>query len=500
MLIPIKHENMTARRWPVVTLSLIAINVVVFLFTMTAMDSQAPELGEVKGHILILAALHPELKMQPESERLVEGFKRSHPQQWKQIQSPYRDVIDPYDAKLKMMEDTSKLQSEMDSLNEQFVKLSSTSITEQYAFVPANPKPISYLTANFLHGGWFHIIGNMWFLWLAGFVLEDVWGRWLYSVFYLVAGAAALQFYAWTNPGSITPTLGASGAVAALMGAFLVRFPKMKIEMAWLFMFRLRRFKAAAYWLLPAWLLTEIFYGSLMGSSGGVAHWAHVGGFLFGAAAALGIQHSGLEHKANKAIEEKVEWKTDADIEKANEMMEHGQLADAIGLLKNYTATKPNSLDAWNLLRQIYYRQNDTNSYLEASIKTCSLRLKAHEIEAAFQDYAEFADAGGGKMPAGVWLELCKGAEEKQDFERAFSEYQQLAAAYPADRQALTAQLSSARLCLKKLNRPQEALALYQAAAASPIPHLDWDPLIQNGIKEAKTAVTGGTASAAAAK
>ncbi len=100
--------------------------------------------------------------------------------------------------------------------------------------MPAQPTAISYLTANFLHGGWMHLIGNMWFLWLAGFVLEDVWGRWLYSAFYLIAGAAALQFYAWSNPGSITPTLGASGAVAALMGAFLVRFPKMKIEMAWL--------------------------------------------------------------------------------------------------------------------------------------------------------------------------------------------------------------------------------------------------------------------------
>ena len=500
MLIPIKHENMTARRWPVITLALIAINVVVFFFTMSAMDDETPQLGEVKSHILILAALHPELKMQPDAQRLVDGFKRSHPQEWKQIQSPYRDVIDAYDAKLKMTDDTSKLQGEMDTLNDEYVKLSSTSIAEQYAFVPANPKPISYLTASFLHGGWLHIIGNMWFLWLAGFVLEDVWGRWLYSAFYLLAGAAALQFYAWTNPGSITPTLGASGAVAALMGAFLVRFPKMKIEMAWLFMFRLRRFKAPAYWLLPLWLLSEIFYGSLFGSNSGVAHWAHVGGFLFGALAALGIQHSGLEHKANKAIEEKVEWKPDSEIEQANDMMEHGQLTEAIALLTNYVAAKPNSLDAWNLLRQIYYRQNDTKSYLEASVKTCGLRLKAHEIEAAFQDYAEFMDSGGGKMPATVWLELCKGAEEKQDFERAFTEYQQLATAYPADRQSLTAQLSAARLCLKKLNRPQEALALYQAAATSPIPHLDWDQLIQSGIKEAKAAVGGASASAAAGK
>jgi len=500
MLIPIKHENMTARRWPVITLSLIAINTVVFLFTMTAMDDEAPQLGEVKSHILILAAAHPELKMQPESQRIVDGFKESHPQQWKQVQNPYRDIIDAYDAKIKMTENTSSLQGEMDSLNEQLVKLSSTSITEQYAFVPAEHRPISYITANFMHGGWLHLIGNMWFLWLAGFVLEDVWGRWLYSAFYLIAGAAALQFYAWTNPGSITPTLGASGAVAALMGAFLVRFPKMKIEMGWLFFFRIYRFKAAAYWLLPLWLLMEMFYGSLFGSSSGVAHWAHVGGFIFGALAALGIQHSGLEHKANKAIEEKLGWTADPELEKAGEMMEHGQLDDAIALLTNYVAAAPNSLDAWSLLRQVYTRQNNTKAYLDATVKTCALHLRNHEVEAAFQDYAEFIDAGGGKMPAAAWLDLCKGAEEKQEFDRALYEYQQLAGAYPAERQALTAQLSAARLCLKRLNRPQDALALYQAAAASPIPHLDWDQHIQSGIKEAKNAIAGGTAAAAGAQ
>jgi|CZKR01.1.fsa_nt_gi membrane associated rhomboid family serine protease len=500
MLVPIKHENMTARRWPVVTLALIAINVAVFLFTMSAIDDEAPQLGEVKSHILILAALHPELKMQPESQHLVDGFKQSHPGQWKQVQNPNRDIIDAYDAKIRMSEDASRLQDEMDSLNAQFVKLSSSSITEQYAFVPAHPRPISYLTANFLHGGWLHLIGNMWFLWLAGFVLEDVWGRWLYSAFYLIAGAAALQFYAWSNPGSITPTLGASGAVAALMGAFLVRFPKMKIEMAWLFFFKLYRFKAAAYWLLPLWLFSEIFYGSLSGSSSGVAHWAHVGGFLFGAVAAVAIQHSGLEHKANKAIEEKLGWSNDPELEQANSMMEHGQLPEALAVLANYVAAKPSSLDAWNLLRQIHTRQNNTKDYLDATVKTCALHLRSHEVEAAFQDYAEFTNSGGSRMPAATWLELCKAAEEMQEFERAFAEYQQLAQTYPADRQALTAQLSAARLCLKRLNRPQDALALYQAAAASPIPHLDWEQHIQAGIKDAKAAMSSGNAIAAGAQ
>jgi membrane associated rhomboid family serine protease len=500
MLIPIKHENKEARRWPVITLALIAINLAVFLFTMSAIDNETPQLGEVKGHILILAALHPELKMQAESQQLVDGFKQSHPDQWKQVQNRYRDVRNAYDAKIKMTEDSSKLQDEMDSLNAQLQSLSKSSITEHYAFVPAHPTGISYLTANFLHGGWMHLIGNMWFLWLAGFVLEDVWGRWLYSAFYLIAGVAALQFYAWSNPGSITPTLGASGAVAALMGAFLMRFPKMKIEMGWLFLFKFYRFKAAAYWLLPLWLFSEIFYGSLFGSSSGVAHWAHVGGFLFGALAALAIQHSGIEQKTNKAIEEKLAWNNDPELEQASSLMEHGQLADALPLLTNYVAAKPNSLDAWNLLRQIHTRQNNTKDYLEASAKTCALHLRAHQVEAAFEDYAEFIDSGGTKMPAATWLELCKGAEEMQEFDRALAEYQTLAQSYPGDRQALTAQLSAARICLKRLNRPQDALALYQAAAASPIPHLDWDQHIQSGMKEAKAAVSSGNAVAAGAQ
>ena len=512
MLIPIRHENMTSRRWPVVTLAIIAINTLVFLLTMSSMHEGTPQLSEVKSHIILLAALHPELKLQPESQRLVDDFKQDQPEQWKYAQDPFREDIDDYDGEIRKTVDADKLQSEMDSLNGQLAKLSSASLTEQYAFIPAHPRPIAYLTANFLHGGWMHLIGNMWFLWLAGFVLEDVWGRWLYSAFYLLAGAAALQFYAWTNPGSSAATLGASGAVAALMGAFLVRFPKIKIEMAWVLWFsiirllrtgnpfRVWRFKASAYWLLPLWLGLEVLSGILFGSSSGVAHWAHVGGFLFGALAGFAIQHSGLEQKANKSIEEQVSWSADSELEQASGMIEHGQLDEALVLLTNYVTAKPNSLDGWNLLRQLHQRRADTKSYLDATVKTCALHLRAHAVEAAFQDYAEFVDAGGGHMPAATWLDLCKGAEEKQEFERAWSEYEQLAAAYPAERQSLTAKLSAARLCLKKLHRPQDALTLYQAAAASPIPHLDWEQHIQSGINEAKAALSGASAAAAGAQ
>jgi membrane associated rhomboid family serine protease len=500
MLIPVGHDNMTARRWPVITIGLIVINTVVFLFTNSAMEKQAPELGQAKAHILILAAQHTELKLQPEAQHLVDSFKESHPAQWKQIQNPYRDIIDAYDAKIKLMDDPEKLQQEMDTVTAEYVKVSSTSMAEHYAFVPANPKPISYLTANFLHGGWLHLIGNMWFLWLAGFVLEDAWGRGLYAIFYLVAGAAALQFYAWSNPGSITPTLGASGAVAALMAAFLVRFPKMKIEMAWLFLFRLYRFKAAAYWLLPLWLLMEMFYGSLFGSMSGVAHWAHVGGFLFGALAAFGLQFTSLENKTNKSIEEKIAWTAEPEIDQASTLMDRGQLDEAAAMLSHHLAIKPDSIDAWNLVKQIHWRKQETEAFHEATMKTCALHLKAHNTEAAWKDYEEFLNSGGSAAPPPLWLDLCKAADDVGSYDRALYEYQRLAAAYPSERQALMAQLGAAKLCLKRLNRPQDALAFYQSAAASKIPHLDWEQNIQTGIKEAKAALTAGTGLAASAQ
>src|ERR1051326_986598 len=437
MLIPIRHENMSARRWPVITIGLIVINTVVFLATYSSMQEQAPELGQTKAHILLLAAAHPELKTTPAAQKLVDNFSKQYPTDWQTLQSPNHDVIDAWDAKMRLMDDPVRLQSEMDSLTDKYASLSSNSITQKYAFVPGDTKPISYLTANFLHGGWLHLIGNMWFLWLAGFVLEDVWGRPLFITFYLIAGAAAMQFHAWTNVGSMVPSLGASGAVAGLMGAFLVRFPKMKIEMAWIFglisLFRRRvyRFKAAAYWLLPLWLVMEVLYGGLQGSSGGVAHWAHVGGFVFGVAAGLVIQHSGFEHKVNQAIEAKVGVTSDPALEQASDLMDHGKLDEALILLNNHLSVNPNSTDALNLIRTIYWRRNELPAYQEATLKVCALHLKAKDDEAAWHDYEDFVKAGGGSLPAAMWLDLAHALESHENYEHALREYEKLIAAYP---------------------------------------------------------------------
>lgn len=100
-------------------------------------------------------------------------------------------------------------------------------------------------------------------------------------------------------------------------------------------------------------------------------------------------------------------------------------------------------------------------------------------------------------MPASTWLELCRLAEGQQNFDRAVSEYAALAQAYPTERPGMLALLSAGRLCLKRLNRPSDALRYYKAAAASPVPHLDWQTNIDAGIRDAEKALSGAVEPAA---
>src|SRR5260370_10305238 len=333
---------MEGRRWPVVTFALIALNILVFLGTHWKSEGQQPEGMEVRTGILVLAATHPDLKMPEDVEKFVNEVKSKAPEEaWKKLASRGRKPGGFWDTQIPEGDNSEQLQADMDSLAQRFAEVQKSSIMENYAFVPAHPNPISYITSMFLHIGWIHLIGNMWFLWLAGFILEDRWGRAIYPIFYLLAGVAASLFHVMFNPHSLVPTLGASGAVAALMGGFLIRFPKLKIEMLWYMLIFRIRFKAYAYWLLPLWLLTEVFYCSIFGQASGVAHWAHVGGFLFGVVAALAIQKTGLEHEANAVIEDKIGWTADPAIVQGTEFLEQGKFDEGIAVLKKTLTAKP---------------------------------------------------------------------------------------------------------------------------------------------------------------
>jgi membrane associated rhomboid family serine protease len=442
----------------------------------------------------MLAAMHPEVDVPAPAQSLVASVREHNPKLWARMQNQSREPEDAWDVRIRLIEDLEPLQEEMNSLGRQYVELTADSIAEHYAFVPAHPAPISYLTAPFLHGGWLHLIGNMWFLWLAGIVLEDKWGRVLYTIFYLAAGAAALQFWAWMNPGSFTPTLGASGAIAALMGAFLIRFPKAKIHVLFILGFRPRFWDIPAYALLPLWLLREVFYGS-MGGEGNVANWAHVGGFVFGVLGALVLRFSGLESKADEMIEAKVNPEAEELVE-AKELLQSNHPDEALALLQNYVAAQPEAVDAWTLLQEIYWGKADIANYQTATLRLCDMHARAREMEAAWQYAKNFLNSGAGHLPADTWLALCRVTEDGQEFERARQEYEKLASNYPGERAALMANLRGGQLCLKHLHRPTDALKFYEAASASPVPHLDWESSIVLGLREARAALTAPAADA----
>lgn len=497
MFIPLQHESNQGRRWPVVTIAILLLNVVAFLGTHWRMDDEAPKRGEVRAHLILLSASHPDLALTPEAQTFVDTFKHDNPALWKQASAPDRMVEDSWDARFRAEDDPITLQNEMDSLCTQFTQLQLTSFLGKYGYVPAHPTAISYITANFLHGGWLHIIFNLWFLWLAGAILEDTWGRPLFACFYLLGGAFALQCHGWMYPHSTAPTIGASGAVAALMGAFLARFPTTKIEVAVVLTLRSIanlamgkgiRFKAAAYWLLPLWLGTEILSSLLLGNADGVAHSAHIAGFLFGGAFALGLRYTGLEKSIDKSIEAKVGWSADEPLVQGNELMEQGKNDEAITVLEDYVKTKPDSAHGFRMLQQLYWRKNDMPNYRNAGIRCCQAHLKAHDVDSALQVFDELSNSGAEAIPASLWLELSRAIEGKELFDRAVEEYDRLAQAYPTEKQSLLALLAAGRVSLKKLNRPDAALRYYRAAAASPVPHLDWESNIQNGIREAESA------------
>jgi rhomboid family protein len=153
--------------------------------------------------------------------------------------------------------------------------------------VTGAPAFFSPLTSMFLHGGWFHLLGNMWFLWVFGNNIEDAMGHARFVVFYLICGLLAAAAQVGSGPSSPIPMVGASGAISGVMGAYLVLYPRVRVHTLIFLGFFLTRVTLPAYIMLLYWMLLQIVGGlpALAGAnSGGVAFMAHIGGFGAGVA------------------------------------------------------------------------------------------------------------------------------------------------------------------------------------------------------------------------
>jgi membrane associated rhomboid family serine protease len=147
------------------------------------------------------------------------------------------------------------------------------------------PAAFSVLTAMFLHGGWMHLIGNMLYLWIFGNNIEDSMGHVRFVIFYVLCGAAAALAQSALDPSSIVPMIGASGAIAGVLGAYLVLFPRAHVVVVVPLGFFIQPMRLPAILVLGFWFVLQFIQGGLaVGAKegGGVAYWAHIGGFVAG--------------------------------------------------------------------------------------------------------------------------------------------------------------------------------------------------------------------------
>ncbi|QDT10581.1 rhomboid family intramembrane serine protease [Planctomycetes bacterium K23_9] len=171
--------------------------------------------------------------------------------------------------------------------------------TVTHELAPAAIAPwMTLITCMFLHGGWMHFLGNMWFLYVFGDNVEDRLGHIGYVLLYVGTGVAASMAHYFSSPESPVPTIGASGAIAGVMGAYAWLYPHAKVQAILPIPILLTTFVLPAPAFLGIWFAMQMYNGVASGASTGVAWWAHIGGFVAGAAIALVIGRSPLGHKA----------------------------------------------------------------------------------------------------------------------------------------------------------------------------------------------------------
>ncbi len=139
------------------------------------------------------------------------------------------------------------------------------------------------LSSMFLHGGWLHLLGNMWFLWVFGNNVEDSMGRVRFAVFYLLCGFAAAATQIIADPDSLVPMVGASGAIGGVLGAYIALYPKVRVHVLVFLGIIFFRVRVPAFLMLGLWILSQFAGGATAtAGTGGTAYWAHIGGFIAG--------------------------------------------------------------------------------------------------------------------------------------------------------------------------------------------------------------------------
>ena len=409
-ILPVGHEEDELRRWPWVSIAIGGLCVAVFA-GLLLFENRAEEAAlEEARRVFAYAADKPHLVI---DEDLLFGETAAL---WQETRSEvwwdYPDEEAPDEATLRAQ------QAELDRLTERWRRTLEEVPIRALGLVPAELTPARLVTHIFVHGGWLHLVGNLFFFWLLAPPLEDVWGRPLFALFFLAAGVVAAILWVAHYPNSDETVIGASGAVAGLMGAFMVRFWRTRIRFVGFIWMSLKifagSFTAPAWLMLGLWFLSELAMASLfephVTAGGGVATRAHLYGFGFGALAAAALGALRVEERwiRPKLLAATGEIEQPA-LEAAMELEGEGRTEEAWRLLADEVDRHPDNSDAVLYLWDLAGRSGRSPRVAERFVEVIRGELASGEPELAWQHWRELRErAPGHRAPPGLSLGLAE--------------------------------------------------------------------------------------------
>lgn len=354
LFLPIGHEESRVRRVPWATVAIVLINVLAFLLTIGAIQREEEEHAEIE-HAIDALKMRAFIELEGGSGPfggMANVVAKARAGNLIELQENIRAQVEEFWTRFaagEWVEPDHPLFVEWEGLKARREALAQNSLLMRWALVPADFDPVSAFTSAFLHGGWLHIIGNMVLLFLAAVALEDVLGIPAFLALYVVSVFGGAGLHTIAEWGSTEPCIGASGAVAGLMGAFLVRFYKAKIRFFYFMLILFRPIwgtvNLPAFFVLPLWFAWQLAQG--LGFSLGaqpIAFMAHVGGFAGGAAVVAAFSALGWKRKsvAEEDAEElramRLRSSSNYEYMNAHRAWVEGRPALAVGILEDLFA------------------------------------------------------------------------------------------------------------------------------------------------------------------
>lgn len=386
MILPIGHENSEVRRLPWVTFTIMALCVIIFLFTNKKLESSLNETKEYLTKIYYYYVDRPYLEFNLFKQLLPEESEKDS------------QIEDYFKSRRRMEEPDEETlideQEYLDGLIKKLVQIKDDNPIRKWGLIPAKRTFITSISHMFLHGSWLHLLGNLFFLYLMGPFLEDMWGRQFYAAFYIVAGIISGLAYSLHFPEFNGPLIGASGAISGVIAAFLVRFWKIRIKFVYWVYFFFGTFTAPAWFMLIFEVVRELYYAKmnnmLSETGAGVAYWAHFWGLFFGAAVALVFIKMKIEEKyVNPKIEGEISFVDQSykEYEKALEIIDNGDLEGGYAKLYEMKSLVNKHPEIGEVLWKVSERLGREREAAPVLMNTIIAEIKKNQLDYALTNY-----------------------------------------------------------------------------------------------------------------